>query len=94
MNCGARRIVVTLHKAEPKHEVARLAAEAERVRQFELPDVVAQPDLLIERYQLTEAMIFGATHDGSPGKPRTVMVPKHVDQVTDNQRLRNRCCMG
>jgi hypothetical protein len=94
MNCGARRIVVTLHAAKPKHEAARLAAEAERVRQFELPGVIAEPDLLIERYQLTEAMIFGATHDGGPGKSRTVMAPKHVDQVTGDQRLRNRCCMG
>lgn len=62
--------------------------------QLGLPDVVAEPNLLIERYQFTEAVIFGATHDGSPGKPRTVMIPKHVDQVTGNQRLRKRCCMG
>lgn len=27
--------------------------------QFKLPDVVAEPNLLIERYQFTEAMIFG-----------------------------------
>jgi hypothetical protein len=64
------------------------------VRQFEVPDVVAEPNLLNERYQLTEAMIFRATHDGSSGKHRTVMAPKHVDQVTGDQRLRKRCCMG
>ena len=64
------------------------------VMQFKLPDVVAETNLLNERYQLTEAMIFGATHEGSPGEPRTVMAPKHVDQVTGDQRLRKRCCMG
>ena len=69
---------------ELKNEVARLAAEAERVRQFELPSVIAELNLLIERYQLTEAMIFGATRNASPGKPKTVLVPKYVDQVTGN----------
>ncbi|WP_296305714.1 hypothetical protein [Pseudomonas sp.] len=44
---------------ELKTEIARLEAEAERVRQFELPTVIAELNLLIERYELAEAMIFG-----------------------------------
>jgi DNA-binding protein H-NS len=39
---------------------------------------------LIERYELTEAMIFGASRKECPGKPRTVLVPKYVDQTTGN----------
>jgi DNA-binding protein H-NS len=67
-----------------KNEVARLAVEAERVRKYELSSVIAELNTLIERYQLTEAMIFGATRNASPGKPKTVMVPKYVDQATGN----------
>lgn len=69
---------------ELKNEVARLAGAAERVRQFELPSVIAELNMLIEQYQLTEAMLFGSTHSASPGKPKTVMVPKYVDQATGN----------
>ena len=69
---------------ELKTEIARLKAEAERVRQFELPTIIAEINMLIERYQLTEEMIFGATRKGSPGRPKTVMIPKYVDQVTGN----------
>ena len=69
---------------ELKTEIARLEAEAERVRRFELPTVIAELNLLIERYQLTEAMIFGTSRNCTPGKPKTVMVPKYVDQVTGN----------
>jgi DNA-binding protein H-NS len=69
---------------ELKTEIARLEAEAERVRQYELPTVVAELNLLIEHYQLTESMIFGVTRSALPGKPKTVMVPKFVDQVTGN----------
>ncbi|RZL57934.1 MAG: H-NS histone family protein [Variovorax sp.] len=69
---------------ELKTEIARLEAEAERVRQFELPTVIAELNLLIERYELTEAMIFGVTPEGGPGRPKTVMIPKYVDQVTGN----------
>jgi DNA-binding protein H-NS len=69
---------------ELKSEAARLQAEAERARRFELPAVIAELNLLIERYQLTESMIFGAMCKTNPGKPRTVMVPKYVDQVTGN----------
>ena len=58
--------------------------EAERVRRFELPTVLAELNMLIERYQLTEAMIFGTLRGNIPGKPKTVMVPKYVDQVTGN----------
>jgi DNA-binding protein H-NS len=69
---------------EIKNEIARLEAEAERVRRFELPTVIGEVNLLIERYQLTEAMIFGTAHSGAPGTPKTVMVPKYVDQATGN----------
>lgn len=69
---------------ELKNNIDRLAAEAERVRRFELPTVIAELNLLIEHYQLTEAMIFGATREGMPGRPKTVMIPKYVDQVTGN----------
>lgn len=69
---------------ELKTEVARLAAEAERARAYELPTVIAELNLLIERYQLTEAMIFGASRMEHPGRPKTVMVPKYVDQATGN----------
>lgn len=68
---------------ELKSEIARLEAEAERVRQYELPAVIAELNLLIERYQLTESMIFGTMRE-SAGKLRTVMVPKYVDQETGN----------
>jgi DNA-binding protein H-NS len=61
-----------------------LAAEAERALAYELPTVIAEVNLLIERYQLTEAMIFGTARTARPGKPRTVMVPKYVDQATGN----------
>lgn len=54
------------------------------MRQYELPVVIAELNLLIERYQLTESMIFGITRSALPGKPKTVMVPKFVDQVTGN----------
>jgi DNA-binding protein H-NS len=64
--------------------MARLAAEAERARAYELPTVIAEVNLLIERYQLTESMIFGTVRTARPGKPRTVMVPKYVDQATGN----------
>ncbi|RZI54674.1 MAG: H-NS histone family protein [Pseudomonas sp.] len=67
-----------------KIKMARLAAEAERTRAYELPTVIAEVNLLIERYQLTEAMIFGTARTARPGKPRTVMVPKYVDQATGN----------
>ena len=69
---------------ELKTEIGRLEAEAERVRRFELPTVIAELNLLIERYQLTEAMIFDTSRGDTPGKPKTVMVPKYVDQVTGN----------
>lgn len=69
---------------ERKTEIARLEAEAERVRQFELPTVIAELNVLIERYELTEAMIFSTMRKGSPGRPKTVMIPKYVDQVTGN----------
>ena len=69
---------------ELKTEVARLAAEAERAQAYELPTVIAELNLLIERYQLTEAMIFGASRKESLGRPKTVMVPKYVDQATGN----------
>ncbi|HUD34929.1 MAG TPA: H-NS histone family protein [Variovorax sp.] len=69
---------------ELKAEMARLAAEAERARAYELPDVIAEVNVLIERYQLTEAMIFGTARMGRPGRPKTVMVPKYVDQATGN----------
>ena len=69
---------------ELKVEIARLEAEAERARQFELPAVIAELNLLIERYQLTEAMIFDVTRIGGLGRVKTVMVPKFVDQVTGN----------
>ena len=69
---------------ELKTEIARLQAEAERVRQFELPAVIAELNLLIERYELTEAMIFGASRQASPGKPKTVLVPRYVDKATGN----------
>jgi DNA-binding protein H-NS len=69
---------------ELKTEIARLEAEAERVRQFELPAVIAELNLLIERYELTEAMIFGANRKKSLGQPRTVLVPRYVDQTTGN----------
>ncbi|RZI54490.1 MAG: H-NS histone family protein [Pseudomonas sp.] len=69
---------------ELKIEMTRLAAEAEKARAYELPTVIAEVNQLIERYQLTEAMIFGATPNGSPGKPMTVLVPKYVDQATGN----------
>lgn len=69
---------------ELKTEIARLQAEAERVRQYELPTVIAELNLLIEQYQLTEPMIFGTTRSAFPGKPKTIMVPKYVDQVTGN----------
>jgi DNA-binding protein H-NS len=69
---------------ELKTEIARLAAEAERARAYELPAVIAEVNVLIERYQLTEAMIFGTARMGRPGRPKTVMVPKYVDQATGN----------
>jgi DNA-binding protein H-NS len=69
---------------ELKSEIARLQAEAERVRQFKLPAVIAELNLLIERYELNEAMIFGASRKDNPGRPRTVLVPRYVDQATDN----------
>lgn len=69
---------------ELKTEIARLEAEAERVRRLELPTVIAELNLLIERYELTEAMIFGASRKDNPGRPRTVLVPKYVDEATGN----------
>ncbi|MGI4776528.1 MAG: H-NS family nucleoid-associated regulatory protein [Janthinobacterium lividum] len=69
---------------ELKNEIARLQAEAERVRQFELPTVIAELNLLIEHYQLTHSMIFGISRNADPGRPKTVMVPKYVDQATGN----------
>ncbi|RZI73043.1 MAG: H-NS histone family protein [Pseudomonas sp.] len=69
---------------ELKIEMARLAAEAERVRAYELPTVIAEVNLQIERYQLTEAMIFGNARMRRPGRAKTVMVPKFVDQATGN----------
>lgn len=69
---------------ELKTEIARLEAEAERVRQFELLSVIAELNLLIERYEITEAMIFGTGRKQSPGRPRTVLVPRYIDQVTGN----------
>lgn len=69
---------------ELKSEIARLETEAERVRQYEIPTVIAELNLLIEQYQLTESMIFGSTRSALPGKPKTIMVPKYVDQVTGN----------
>lgn len=69
---------------ELKTEIARLEAEAEIVRRFELPEVIAELNQLIERYELTEAMIFGTNRKESPGKPSTVLVPRYVDQATGN----------
>ena len=37
---------------ELKTEITRLEAEAERVRRFELPRVIAELNQLIERYEL------------------------------------------
>ena len=59
-------------------------AEVQRARQFELPSVIAELNLLIERYEFTEAMIFGTIRMDRPGRPKTVMVPKYVDQATGN----------
>jgi hypothetical protein len=67
---------------ELKTEIARL--EAERVRRSELPTVIAELNLLIERYELIEAMIFGASRKENPGRPRTGLVPGYVDQATGN----------
>jgi DNA-binding protein H-NS len=67
---------------ELKTEFAQLETEAERVRQFEFSTVIAELNLLIERYELTEAMIFGACRQGNPGWARTVLVPRYVDQTT------------
>lgn len=69
---------------ELKTKIARLEAETERVRRFEMPGVIAELNQLIERYELTEAMIFGTNHKESPGKPSTVLVPRYVDQATGN----------
>jgi DNA-binding protein H-NS len=69
---------------ELKAEIARLEAEAERVRHFEIPNVIAELNQLIERYELTEAMIFGTTREENPGRPRTVLVPRYVDRATGN----------
>jgi DNA-binding protein H-NS len=69
---------------ELKTEIARLEAEAERARRFELPGVIAELDQLIERYEITEAMIFGTNCKESPGKPNTVLVPRYADQATGN----------
>ena len=69
---------------ELKSEVARLEAEAERVRKYELPNVIEELNLMIDQYQLTEKMIFGPSRSASPGKPLTVMIPKYVDQATGN----------
>ena len=54
------------------------------MRQFELPAVAAKLNLLIEHYQLTEAMVLGTIRKGSSGGPKMVMIPKYVDQVTGN----------
>ena len=70
--------------ADLKTEIARLQTEAERVRQLELPTVIAELNMLIEQYQLTEPMLFGVSSNGSPGRPKIVMVPKYVDQITGN----------
>lgn len=69
---------------ELKTEIAQLEAEAERVRRFELPEVIAELNQLIERYELTEAMIFGTNRKESSGRPQTVLVPRYVDQATGN----------
>jgi DNA-binding protein H-NS len=69
---------------ELKAEIGRLETEPERVRQFELPTVMAELNQLIKRYELTEAMIFGASRKERPGRPRTVLVPRYVDQATGN----------
>ena len=69
---------------ELKTEIARLEAEAEKVRKIELPTVIAELNMLIERYELTEAMVFGTIRMERPGRPKTVMVPKYVDQATGN----------
>lgn len=69
---------------ELKTEVARLSAAAERAQTFELPAVIAEVNVLIEHYQLTEAMIFGTSRVKRLGKPKTVMVPRYVDQATGN----------
>lgn len=69
---------------ELRTEIARLEAEAGRTRQFELPTVIADLNLLIERYKLTAATIFGTSRNENPGRPKTVRVPKFVDQVTGN----------
>ncbi|RZL49326.1 MAG: H-NS histone family protein [Variovorax sp.] len=69
---------------ELKTEIARLNAEAERVRQFELPAVIAELNQLIEHYELTEAMIFDSSHKQRPGKPRTVLVPRYIDETSGN----------
>lgn len=69
---------------ELKIEISRLQAEAERVREYEVPIVIAELNLLIESYQLTESMIFGSTRSAPLGKPKTVLIPKYVDQETGN----------
>ena len=69
---------------ELKTEIARLKAEAERVRRLELPGVIDELNQLIERYELTEAMIFGVKHKETWGRPRTVLIPKYFDQTTGN----------
>lgn len=55
---------------ELKIEIARLAAEAERARAYELPDVIAELNVLIERYQLNEAMIFSTIRTKTRASPR------------------------
>ena len=69
---------------ELKTEIARLEAEAEKMRRFELPGVIAELNQLIERYELTEAMIFGTNRKEGLGKPSAVLVPRYVDQATGN----------
>lgn len=54
------------------------------MRRFELTEVIAELNQLIERYELTKAMIFGTNQNESPDKPRTVLVPRYVDQATGN----------
>jgi hypothetical protein len=54
------------------------------VRPFKLPNVIAELNLLIKRYELTEAVFFSAAHKDSPGTPRTVLVPRKVDQASSN----------
>ena len=84
MCSGINAIPMKSTYVELKNEIARLQAEAERVRQFELDPVIAELNALIEDYELTGPMIFGTRDSSVPGRTKKIMVPKYVDQATGN----------